>query len=211
MPVALPCDSGVRSARVDRAHGRPAHHHALAVDAPADDVRIHAGAADVLADGVDDQYVDVAKRQRGHPRAGLLQQGGFLARDLVTAQHRDPREPVGAILDQADAIYARQAAEHRGRHLGERRLVPQPRCPFVTRRGSVDLPQPDRSHLQQTAAERRALEIGVRLDAIHEHHGVSLSCHPREADRNATSGAPHVIGVHLGIDRHTKRVARDAI
>jgi hypothetical protein len=197
--------------RVDRAHGRPAHHHALAVDAPADDVRIHAGAADVLADGIDDEDVHFRKRQRGHPRARLLQQRRLLTRNLVAAQHRHACEPVRAILDQAHAIHARQAAEHRGRHLGQCRLVPEPRCPVVTRRGSLDLPQSDRGHLQEAAAERGALEVRVRLDAVHEHHGVGVARHARQVDGHAADRAPHVVRIHLGTDGYTECFARDAV
>jgi hypothetical protein len=109
--------------RVDRADGRAAQPHALAMYAAADDVRVHAGAADVLADRIHDEHVHLRERQRGHPRARLLQQGGFLARDLGTPEHGDPREPVGAVLDEADAIDARKAGERRGCHLADCRLV----------------------------------------------------------------------------------------
>ena len=60
-PMALPCDSG--SGRARRCpDGGPAICH-RAVDSAAHDVGVHAGAADLLADLVDDQQIDFLERQ----------------------------------------------------------------------------------------------------------------------------------------------------
>jgi hypothetical protein len=65
------------AAHVEGANGRPPVVARAAVDSPTHDVRVHARAAHVLADLVEDQEVDLGKGQRRHPLPCLAQKGGL--------------------------------------------------------------------------------------------------------------------------------------
>src|SRR5690606_26345046 len=58
-------------ANVGREAALPANAADVAVDRAADDVRIHATAADVLADSIDNHEVDLLERQQRHHVARL--------------------------------------------------------------------------------------------------------------------------------------------
>ena len=67
--------------------------------APADDVRVHPGPADVLAHFVDDQDIDVVGRKAGHEALRLLEQPPFF---LLQATCRDADEVRGLVVGVLD-------------------------------------------------------------------------------------------------------------
>ena len=101
-PMALPQPAVVNPATTMRRRRRSGVTRQNASRRTPHDVRVHAGAADVLSDFVDDQHVDVVEGEARHVGIGDLQQFGLARQDQVTRQslrpgrsrrRRSPRSP----------------------------------------------------------------------------------------------------------------------
>ena len=69
----------------------------------ADDVGVHARAAEGLADLVHHQDIDVVDRKGGEVGEVALQQGGFLVEDVPGVDGMQFRSPVEAVLQKGEA------------------------------------------------------------------------------------------------------------
>ena len=170
--MALPWLAGVEAADPDGADVGAARRERPAVDAAADDVGVHAGAGDVLAHRVDDEDVDAREGERRHQRARLGEERRFAIGNRLGRDRLDAGELVQAVLDDAD----RGDQLHVGqRHLGDRGqhgLEAEASGGAVARGRAFRSAEADGRHLQDAAAEARALEVGVRLDAVDQDHAV---------------------------------------
>ena len=130
----------------------------------ADDVGVHAGAADVLADLVDDEQVGLGETAAG-PASRLARTSSSSSRGSKSSgRHRlDAGRLVVGVLDDAQAERDRGACAHvpadRAHHLVVGLF--QQDAVIVERAGV--LAQADHHHLHQAALDR-AVKAGVRLD-----------------------------------------------
>ena len=120
----------------ERLGQRVPRHEIIAVHAAADRVGVHAGAADVFADLIDDQQVDFVERQRRHHRRRLGAKLRLSPGNRVGRKHLDASRVVHRILDNGHAAEDRCPRKN---HLGQahqRRLVAERERGRVVRRGT---------------------------------------------------------------------------
>ena len=155
----------------EAAHGDDAHaavgHPRVRVHArlAPDDVRVEAGAADVLADAVEQQQVDVAERQARHPATGVVEQRGLVVEPALGSEHGDPGGEVVAALDDGDAAQELRGLDGRGGGVVEERLPPVLDDGPVAGVGAVGLAQPEQQHLHEAALVATG-EHRVGLDPV---------------------------------------------
>ena len=127
---------------------------------------------------------------RGKGSAGIRARASASSAASRSANRRrrdrlDPRELMEAVLDDADRSHHLHVAED---HLRDRRqhgLEAEASGGAVTGGRAFRAAEADRRHLQDAAAEPRALEVGVRLDAVDEDHAVGGERFLRDVDRRA--------------------------
>jgi hypothetical protein len=201
---------GRETAHVQDAHGRAPVRAGKAVDPAANDVRVHARAADVLADLVEDEHVDLGKGQGRHPGAGLAQQLGLAGLDVLAVHHLDPGQAVAAVFHEPDAEDPRQLRQDDGRGLAQHGLVAMARRGAVALERALGLAEADRRHLQQPAAEGRAREVGVRLHAVDEDDRIGRERVAGGPDAEAERRLAEVHRLDRRHDRRARGVLRDA-
>ena len=121
----------------------------LAFDHPAaDDIGIHAGAADVLAHLINDEHINIFHRQARHELAGLLQQALIALDDRIRGEAFEMNDSVITILDDAeagdevDAVYEMLGDDGHVIAQADRRLL-------MNGAGAGLLAQADREHFEQ--------------------------------------------------------------
>ena len=206
--VALGCLG--QAADHDPPDPRPGARLLVAFLATPHDVGIHAGAADVLADDVQQQHVDGLERQAGHrgPRHGEELRLSCL--DAVRRDGLDPAQAGMPVLDQRDAEAHGRAGD---RVAGDRRdeagelVVALP----VERVRALLLAQADGEHLHEPALHGPR-EASVGLDAVHGDDEVgALECVAIDEDGDAGQDLAEVDRLHRRSDLAAHRLGRDAV
>ena len=91
------------------------------------DVRVHAGAADVFANVIDDQQVDVLDGKFGHEALGLAEQFGFASFHVLREQGRNTRRLMELVFHNAETSDDRRAFQNNPPDRAQHVLVTVPR------------------------------------------------------------------------------------
>ena len=210
-PIALPRVASVSPRSGDRLDLGPlALDRLVLVELAADDVGVQARAADLLADPVDEQYVDAVERELGHPLPGQHRQLLLAAEEVFRSDGLDQGGLVPGILDDRHARQDVAAAEHlaggAADDLAEAIVLDRA---MVDRRPRA-LPQADQEHLRQPALHV-ADEAGVRLDAVDDHDVIGLEGVTVEVDRKPLRSLADNHRLHAGTDRAAEERLGDPI
>ena len=185
--------------------GRP-----VVVVLAADDIGVHAGPADVLADPVDHQQVDVFKGQSRHPPLGQHQQCLFSFEEVPRSHRLDQRRLIVLVFHDPQS-QQNPALFDDGSGDGTDHLIPtEVNDGLVIEGRALVLSQPDEHHLVKPALDF-AVEAGVRLDPSHHRHMVGLKGQPVEQHRDSFLGAAHLDGFHGGPYGSPGEIFRDPV
>ena len=182
----------------------------MIVELAADDVGVHARAADVLADLVEQQDIGRLERQARNPLLGQHEQFLLAILEFVRRDGLNLGRLVVGVFDDADAgddaalgqHFAGDAADDLPEAVVHDRPVIDLR-PFV-------LAQADQHHLHQARFDV-ADEIRVRLDAADDEHVVGTESVLVEMHRKALGGLADDDRLHAGADRAAAVLLRDAV
>ena len=111
-------------------------------------VGVQAGAADVLADLVDQKDIDVPKRQPGHPLLGQYEQLLFPALELLRRDGLDQGRLVVGVLDDRQPGPDPTVPDHLLRHAADDLVEAMIQDRPMVDRGPLALAQADEHHLQ---------------------------------------------------------------
>src|SRR6266508_4343813 len=160
-----------------------------------DDVGVHAGAGDVLADLLHHEHVDRREWQPRHPLARNLEQPPLPGLEVFRVEGLDPGGLVIAVLDDAEPEADPRLGQHFAPDRGDDGLVAVVDVGAVVLGGALVLTQPDGHHLEEARLDG-ALEVRVRLDAVDDAYPVGLEGYPVAPD-----GQPECLEmVHHGAD-----------
>ena len=161
MPFAFPCVSDGEVEDHDLADDRSPRGKRCRV--PPRDVRIHAVPADVLADFLDDQHVNVLDGQPRHEAARSLQQRRLAVEERLGRHDGDLHRDIVGVLHRRHAEEQRRLRAHdlpsfkeTRREVAESRGVHRVRAPLLA--------HADHRHFDQAALDPSS-KRGVRLDA----------------------------------------------
>jgi hypothetical protein len=189
---------------------RPMRGGALRSPSP-DDVGVHAGAADVLAEVVHDQQINLVERKSGQQTFRFGEEFGLAPLDLVGGEEGEPRSFVALVLDDAQAAQHGHFVQRDLHRAPEDFLVAVMARRAVVLRGAGALAKADDEHLDQAAAEGVAEEIGVGLDAVDDEDAVGGERGLAEPHGQSILVHADLAGVHRGADRHAERLFADTV
>src|SRR5215469_10752548 len=175
----------------------------IAGDLPADNVRIHAATADLLANLVHNQQIDFIQRQAWHQQSSSFKQFLLLAGNNLGTEHFYLRRLVMLILEYRNAAkYANVLESNLGKLPNHSFVADMSGSPVCI--GSSDLlAETDGQHLLDSTAQR-AMKIGVRLDAIDDHNPIGSKRGSTEDDLPPARSRADLLHLHVGIDRDTE-------
>ena len=133
-PIALPFEDVCQRQGGDDMDDRLGEVFAVAAAAVADDVRVHAGAAERFADRVDDQHVDVVERQSRKVVAMPLDQFGLAPQNIAWPHGVQFGRLIEAVFQNRQAGPDLARVEHHLAHL-EQHVFHLRRGRRVKRRG----------------------------------------------------------------------------
>ena len=177
---------------------------------PSDDVRIHAGAADVLSYLVHYEDVGIIEGKLGRQLFRLSQKGS-LGGDDFPGQNAAYQ---GGFF--VAVFYNGQAKQHLGLldNYGSQALdkpVKSIICEsLVINFRSFVLAHSDEHHFHEAAFDF-TLELGVGLYSIHYHHVIRFRRVFVQEDRDSLPGLADLDGRHARLDRASHRLFRDAV
>ena len=120
-------------------------------------------------------------------------------------------ELVRAVLHQRDAERVGQVRQHRGRDVEEHLLVTLRLGGPVRAERAFGLAKPDDRHLQQAAPDAEAVEIRVRLHAVHDDDGVGREERGADDHLDPERAVADLGHVHRRIDGRTNSTFGDAV
>ncbi len=164
-------------------------------------IRIHADAADLLADFVYDEDVYRVKGDAGHHQARVFEESAFCLKPVFRPYGTDSSHILVAVFKYAKAKKHRAAVEDMAACTlqdAERVLDGS----LVVQCGPHPFAQPDGEHLGQ-AAFNRGMKFCVRLYPIDDHNVVRLGCAPVHEDGYATIHCPDFDDILTGKHGHT--------
>ena len=174
---------------------------------PSGHVRVHRRAADVLATLLDDQHVDRRERQRGYELTRVVEQLALgPASDVVGSECLDPDDLAGGRLDGGNTAEQTPGAAQ-GVDAAQQPVAHLDRTTRVDLGGAGLLAEADDRHLRAAALDR-AVEAGMRLDAVDGQYPVGARCVPVEVERHAVGCAGDLDGLHRRPDLRADRVRR---
>ncbi len=210
-PMALPCVAAAEPADGDPFHLRPLVGDRLVViELAAHHVRVHARAADVLADAVDQEHVGPCKRQPRQPALGQHQQIPLAGLELGGHNGLDARRLIVSVFHHRQAGQDVAAAEHFAGHAADDLLETEILDGAVVDLRPFAVAQADQEHFHQAAFDR-AGKARVRLDAVANHDVVGFEGQAVEVDRKAFGGAAQNDRFHTGADRAAGKLFRHAV
>lgn len=177
---------------------------------PADDVGVHTGSADVLADLINDQQSDGPERQTRQPLPGQLEQFHFA---FIKAFRRDSFNQSGfvlRVLDNADSAQHAALLQHGFAHRADdlKKAVVEDRSVIELR--AFVLAESDQHHLVQPGLHRPD-ETRVRLDPAADDDVIALESMLVEVNRDALRSLIDNHRFHAGPDLRTAEFLGDAI
>ncbi len=172
---------------------------------PADHRRVHAGAADLLADPFDHEAVEALERQARDQGFRQFQEALVGRGEVGRLGALDHHELLVGVLDQRDAVGDRGMLD---RDPGQRRqdLGVAARAQAMDVRSPHLLAQADRDQLGEPALDR-AIEAGVGLDPVDAEDGVGRGGVLVEPAGDAVQGGAILDRLHGRAHRRADRVA----
>ena len=168
----------------------------------ADDVRVQAGPAVVLAELAHDQHVDLVEGQPAHQLARLVEQARLDLQQAFRLDGDDSRRVLEGVFQDRDSQRHGRSLEQEGADLGKHGLEAG-QAELVDLGRALPFPQADGQHLQQ-AALVPAGERGVGLDPVEEDDPVGVEGVLVEVDGQAERVLAQDHGVHLGRGRGSR-------
>src|SRR3989442_880363 len=120
----------------------------------ADDVRIQAGAGDVLADLLDDQHVHRGEGQPRHPFARVLEQAPLAGLEILRGERLDPGGLVVPVLDEPEAEADPRLRQHLAAGRSDDGLVAVAATAAMVLDRALVPAEPDRHHLEEARLDR---------------------------------------------------------
>ena len=207
-PNALPCVARAQTAREDARDERLLPRRDPQAAGGADDVGVHAGAADLLAHLVDDQQVDVGERQPRQHALGQRQQLDLGRLERLGWHETDDHGLVVLVLDDGDGEEDVDPGEERAGDGEDRLAEPARKAVAVVLLGPRLLAEADGQHLERAALDRSD-EVGVRLDPVDEDDSVGLEGVAVEVQGDAAGFTEHR-DLHGRAHRRAHALGRDA-
>ena len=145
----------------------------LAVDAAVDHLGVHAGAADVLADLVQDQDVEVHRESCAIQDFTSARFSSSRCSMTSTGTASSLRGVVVGVFENRQAAQNLARLQHLPPDAADDVLQAQLVGVGVVALRAGELAESDGHHLEQAAFDL-AREIGVPLDAAHQHHAIGF-------------------------------------
>jgi hypothetical protein len=143
------------------------------VNTSSDHVWIHARAADVFSDVIDDEQIDFFKGQSGKKRAGFQQQFFFTRGDVFRRDQGEFRGFMKLIFEDGQAAKDRSGLEHDRGDIANDALMSEPIRRHMHGRGAGAFAQSNHRHFENAAPEA-SVKIGVRLDPVQQEDAIGL-------------------------------------
>ena len=175
-----------------------------------DHVGVHARAADVFPDLINDQQVDLIKRQRRHQPLRLRTQLRFASGNRIRRDNFKPRSFVQRVFNQCHAAKNRRLGKNHSGQILQRLLVAQCQRACVIRRCPRVLAKANHQHLGQ-AASHHPVEISVRLHPVDHKYTVRSDRLAAPENLAACCRLPQRRDLHRWPDRHPHRLLRHPV
>ena len=175
-----------------------------------DHIGVHTGPTDLFADLIQQQDIDLGKRQLGHPAFGHRQEFGFARLELFGRNRFDPSRLVVGVLENGKSPADTTLIEDFSSHTADNLIKT-----VIDDRSVVDLrpfvfAKPDEHHLHQPAFDG-AGEPSVCLNASRDEDVVGFVGMPIKVDRKPFGRFGNDHRFHAGSDLTAAKLGRDLV